>query len=337
MKFMTLPEAVKIELTYQCNLSCSFCYNSNSMKDRDVRLETETVLKILDTLYDAGIRQLRLTGGEPFLHEGIFTILSYAKRKSFFVRVNTNGTLLTHDALGELKTYVDSFLFPLHSLEPIQLEHTQELLAECAVQQVEANVNTLISPDLVEHLEKYARAVTIAPGRWILQRMVPTQESPDPMTSADIARLVDELEELKSLLKMRVEIHGLPLCAYDPVKVRSFSTGAQNCGVMNQLVVGPDGTVRPCYSINEPLGNILEDNLLKMWSNGLSFDIRSLKTFPEICRGCVLLDHCLGGCRFAAALSNGGYDSLDPLAMPGTYGDVLFHDPSPAARISNEA
>jgi radical SAM protein with 4Fe4S-binding SPASM domain len=306
------------------------------MKDRGVQPETGTALRILDTLFDAGVRQLRLTGGEPFLHEGIFTILSHAKSKPFFIRVNTNGTLLTRDAIRELTTVVDSFLFPLHSLEPGQLAHTQELLAECADQQMEANVNTLISPDVVEHLEEYARAVAIAPGRWILQRRVPTRESADPMTAAGIARLVDELEELTQRREMRVEIHGLPLCAYDPEKVRRFSTGAQNCGVMNQLVVGPDGTVRPCYSINEPLGNVLKDDLLSMWSNGLSFDIRSHKTFPEICRRCVLLDQCLGGCRFAAALSNGSYDSLDPLALPGAYGDVLFLHPASAPRCEDE-
>lgn len=320
---MSLPEAIKLEITYNCNMTCDFCYNANNGNTRSKSLETKQALTILDAIYDAGVRQVRITGGEPFTHPGINEILTHAKSKGFFVRLNTNGSLITKTMVRKMKPLVDSFLFPLHDLAHTHVVHLQELLAACAEQETEANINTIISPDILANLNNYASIVTDAPGKWVLQRQVPTEGIVDRTGAVDLSGLVERLLELRKQ-GLAVEIHGLPLCACDPRQLRLLSTGSLNCGLMNQLVVGPDGTVRPCYSIDAPLGVLPGASLTSMWTEGLSADIRALRIFPKTCRDCVLVAECLGGCRFAACYLNGSYSALDPLAKPELYHDTLF-------------
>jgi radical SAM protein with 4Fe4S-binding SPASM domain len=94
---------------------------------------------------------------------------------------------------------------------------------------------------------------------------------------------------------------------------------------MNKLVIDPTGRIKPCYSINEELGRVGKTSIKKAWTLGLSSDIRKLKVFPKICKSCKYVYECLGGCRFAAKLVNGDYDSLDPLAQPEKYKNGLFN------------
>lgn len=329
----TLPTAIKIELTYACNLACSFCYNSNVADTRREKMDTPSAIRVLDRIYESGVRQVRLTGGEPFVHDGFETIVLHARAKGFFVRVNTNGTRLTPEGIGRFRGVVDAFLFSLHELEPANVARVKSLIAACAAAGIEANVNTIISPELVANVDAFADTVEGLPGRWILQRWVPTEAHQDPTAFEAIEVLVERLTNLRRERQLRVEIHGLPLCAADPTRLQEFCTGSLNCGVMDQLVVAPDGTVRPCYSIDVPLGNILTDDLGDMWSRGLSHDIRTLDAFPPVCTRCSLLELCLGGCRYSAGLASGSYRDLDPLARTEKFASILF---APSAQAGSD-
>lgn len=59
--------------------------------DKKYEIKTEEIRKIIDEMADLGIPDLVLTGGEPFLYEGIFEVIDYAKRKSRNVIMITNG------------------------------------------------------------------------------------------------------------------------------------------------------------------------------------------------------------------------------------------------------
>ncbi len=93
-----------IELTRRCNLRCAACFvfaQEPDLSDLD-ELPTELVMSVLDEL--AGFRALlHLTGGEPFLHPGIWTILSRAAELGVEgILINTNGTRLDADAIARL-------------------------------------------------------------------------------------------------------------------------------------------------------------------------------------------------------------------------------------------
>jgi len=62
--------------------------------------------------------------------------------------------------------------------------------------------------------------------------------------------------------------------------------------------IGPDGTVYPCSSWPEPIGNLEENTFREIWSGAERKDVVTrIGDLPEECRGCGIKDECFGGCR----------------------------------------
>lgn len=75
---------------------------------------------IIDKLIQkTNIRRLSLNMGEPFMNKYIFRMISYAKRKGFFVYISTNGQLMTEDyIINTIKTRVDALKFSIEGYTP---------------------------------------------------------------------------------------------------------------------------------------------------------------------------------------------------------------------------
>ncbi len=103
--------SVLLELTYSCNLSCSFCYNDLALKGRP--LSTRQWLDLLSDLASMGAMQLTLTGGEPLAHPDFFQIGGEARRLGFMVRVKSNGHALDAPRAERLIREVNPFVVEL--------------------------------------------------------------------------------------------------------------------------------------------------------------------------------------------------------------------------------
>ncbi len=98
---------VSLELTFQCNLHCFFCYNDRQKTGRPLSLaQYETLLR---DLADMQTLFLMLTGGEPMLHPHFFEIGSMTREHGFVVRIRTNGHLLGKEAAARLKNEVQPY------------------------------------------------------------------------------------------------------------------------------------------------------------------------------------------------------------------------------------
>lgn len=94
---VTAPAIVAdIEVTRRCNLRCPACFvfAQEPPHERLPELSTELLLALLEEL--AGYEtQLHLTGGEPFLHRGIWDVLGRAAELGMReVLINTNGAFV---------------------------------------------------------------------------------------------------------------------------------------------------------------------------------------------------------------------------------------------------
>lgn len=87
------PKVLQISLTNRCNLSCRMCSIANSLP-KDQELSTAQILHIIDEAHGYGIKEILLTGGEPFLREDLFEIARYCHGKGLRSIVTTNGTLI---------------------------------------------------------------------------------------------------------------------------------------------------------------------------------------------------------------------------------------------------
>jgi radical SAM protein with 4Fe4S-binding SPASM domain len=104
---LILPEyagACHIELTTYCNHFCIHCFHAD-VNVRNVHIDTELVLRVLDSFAKKNILQITFSGGEPFLHPDFIKIYVYAKKKGFLVGVMTNGTAYTKKIVDTFKRY----------------------------------------------------------------------------------------------------------------------------------------------------------------------------------------------------------------------------------------
>ena len=85
------PRNITLTLNYLCNQRCIMCDIRGLKFDKKSEIRVEEIKNIIDEMALIGIPDLVLTGGEPFLYEGIFEVIDYAKQKSRNVIIITNG------------------------------------------------------------------------------------------------------------------------------------------------------------------------------------------------------------------------------------------------------
>jgi radical SAM protein with 4Fe4S-binding SPASM domain len=88
------PENLEVELTAACNLRCSYCYRDALYGREKGRLTTASLLSILASLRDRGLRSVELTGGEPLTHPDFARIAEFCLENFALVGLLTNGTLM---------------------------------------------------------------------------------------------------------------------------------------------------------------------------------------------------------------------------------------------------
>lgn len=296
---MGIPNEVIIELTTECNLDCSFCYNKNFSPKN---LGREEVKSILDNMHSWGVKAVRFTGGEPLLRNDIEELLSYAKSKGFYVILNTNGTLLNEKT--ETMNFVDLVLLSMHSSEQLRkIENTIELLGE-----KEFLLATLAIPDNIYNLECfYAFVDRIRKthrnfSEWFLLRPISCNEKP-ALDISDLETLRNRLIEYNQSYSMDIKIaNAIALCSVkclsDVCKGGKFDLGH------TRLFVKSDGTIYSDYLMQKRLGHISNDGLKDIWNSKALRNIRNYSNLPGYCKECYLLEKCKGGLNEDSSIIN---------------------------------
>src|SRR4030042_3454846 len=101
-----VPFNVELLISSHCNLKCVMCNVWRLAKKDSLlaqkELEISEYENLLDELASLGTKSLCLSGGEPLLKKGIFSIIRKAKEKGLFVELITNGTLITNEIAQKL-------------------------------------------------------------------------------------------------------------------------------------------------------------------------------------------------------------------------------------------
>ncbi len=92
------PLVALLELTYRCNLLCSFCYNVPRARPE---LTAGDWLRALDRLAAAGTFRVILSGGEPLMHPGFWDIARGVRERGLVLEVYTNGVPLARPEAAE--------------------------------------------------------------------------------------------------------------------------------------------------------------------------------------------------------------------------------------------
>ena len=95
-------DIIYLELTRACNLKCIHCLNNSGIKQKD-ELTKEDLLKLIKNFSSHGVQEIRFTGGEPLLFNGIYDLIRFATEEGICTSLGTNGTLVTKEVAKKLK------------------------------------------------------------------------------------------------------------------------------------------------------------------------------------------------------------------------------------------
>ena len=87
---------IRLSITDVCNFKCTYCLPQGYKKNPgDIRsfMSAEEISRLVNGLFELGVRKIRLTGGEPTVRKDFFDILKNMKQNSNIPKVTmtTNG------------------------------------------------------------------------------------------------------------------------------------------------------------------------------------------------------------------------------------------------------
>ncbi len=114
-------EYLTIEVTTECNSSCTHCFASAGLTGR-TSLDIETARAIIKEGYELGYRTIHFAGGEPLLWPHLMQLLDEAFAKGYPAAfINTNGTLLSDGKCNDFAAYGDKLAFSVSLHGPKKL------------------------------------------------------------------------------------------------------------------------------------------------------------------------------------------------------------------------
>jgi len=301
-----------INPTLNCNMRCWYCYEHK----KPSRMTQETIEGIIDLIshkmnesstYE--VLLLSFFGGEPLLafHGDITTILTRAKeicdrnKKPLYTHFTTNGYLLNHHILDELRPFEPSF--------QITLDGNSYL--HNLTKQTKSDKDTYSK--IVENIRE-----STAYGYHVDVRLNYTSRSLKFFLDviSDFANLDDDRKRLLSFNFQRVwqdsdivpadrlveEVHQIEHCFTDaglpinPSSSNSFGRCYADCD--DSIVVNYNGLVYKCtardFTEENSEGELMTDGNIK-WNKKHHLREREQET-NEVCRKCKILPLCHGGC-----------------------------------------
>lgn len=90
--FIDFPDKIcTVFFTAGCNFRCPYCHNSDLVHNKGEVIGEDFVFDYLDRRKKM-IDAVCISGGEPTLHEGLYSFIKKLKEKGYLVKLDTNGT-----------------------------------------------------------------------------------------------------------------------------------------------------------------------------------------------------------------------------------------------------
>jgi cyclic pyranopterin phosphate synthase len=139
---------VRIAVTSQCNLRCSYCMR----EEHEERAETLPVMSqqeiktIIAVLASLGVKKVRFTGGEPLLRKDMAELVREAKKHASLktVGLTTNGLLLDRFLPDLIDAGLDAINF---SIDSLVRERYQAITRRDNLGRVRKNLEQLLNTD----------------------------------------------------------------------------------------------------------------------------------------------------------------------------------------------
>jgi heme biosynthesis (nirJ-2) family protein len=326
------PQAVTMLLTNDCNLACSYCFESNKGKDY---MPKEMALDILKATYNvvdpmAGIFTLNMFGGEPLMNWDTFkAVCDYVLENNLKIRITatTNLTLLT----DEMIDYIDELSIPvLVSVDGIKevhdkhrcnsfdkvIENMKKLIDRDLGYLIEARMT--VAPDTAKYMYESVKMlvdlginnianVPASDLEWDAQSIQDYKDNYEKILDMYIDILNDETNKRNiSLYKVDQALN----LALEPIKE---DTSMCNIGNPRWVIVDWKGDIWPCPDYPTTDNADLIAGKIGNFYTGVDetkVDPKPMVATYELerCKGCEAISICKSGCPYENYTKNGKFN-----------------------------
>lgn len=326
------PQAVTMLLTNDCNLACSYCFESNKGKDY---MPKEMALDILKATYNqvdpmAGIFTLNMFGGEPLMNWETFkAVCDYVLENNLKIRITatTNLTLLT----DEMIDYIDELSIPiLVSVDGIKevhdkhrcnsfdkvIENMKKLIDRDLGYLIEARMT--VAPDTAKYMYESVKMlvdlginnianVPASDLEWDAQSIQDYKDNYEKILDMYIDILNDETNKRNiSLYKVDQALN----LALEPIKE---DTSMCNIGNPRWVIVDWKGDIWPCPDYPTTDNADLIAGKIGNFYTGVDetkVDPKPMVATYELerCKGCEAISICKSGCPYENYTKNGKFN-----------------------------
>ena len=326
------PQAVTMLLTNDCNLACSYCFESNKGKDY---MPKEMALDILKATYNvvdpmAGIFTLNMFGGEPLMNWETFkAVCDYVLENNLKIRITatTNLTLLT----DEMIDYIDELSIPiLVSVDGIKevhdkhrcnsfdkvIENMKKLIDRDLGYLIEARMT--VAPDTAKYMYESVKMlvdlginnianVPASDLEWDAQSIQDYKDNYEKILDMYIDILNDETNKRNiSLYKVDQALN----LALEPIKE---DTSMCNIGNPRWVIVDWKGDIWPCpdYPTTDNV-DLIAGKIGNFYTgvDETKVDPKPMVATYELerCKGCEAISICKSGCPYENYTKNGKFN-----------------------------
>lgn len=310
------PIAMKIENTTICNLRCKMCPLQVGLKRKIGSLSFKNFKYVFDQVKPC---YLNLTGiGEPITNSNIFQIIKYARKKGAFVKLDTNGILLTEEYANKMLNANPNILsFSIdggtkETYEKIRIGAKFDILIKNLKYMVKrrnelkskTQLHTFMvaQKDNMHEIPDYIKmmieiGIDAIKGSFVIslggnENLKNRMEKVD---SEKAKKVLNEILELNKKYPGKLEMDNIidHLKNFDKISKGEMILNSDKPCFMPWYIpyVTWDGYVCPCtfFSDNEVVyGNVFEQPFMKIWNSKEAQEFRKqlLKKRVGICEGC---------------------------------------------------
>jgi MoaA/NifB/PqqE/SkfB family radical SAM enzyme len=290
--FAPQPDTAILMITKRCNLTCQFC----DLKNGNEEMKTEDAFQIIDNLNKIGIKGIVLTGGEPFLHKGLFDIIAHAKEKGIKISITTNGSVLRDYIQQIINSKIDVINISLDGFEATHdslrmkkglYEVVKNNIFELKDKQQNITINYVVTKDNFNELEAFYN--------WAQEQRIPVDFWPVNHSKALFINPDNEYDTFLRFVKKlrsRNQISRFKYIYYLRVReyLNSKNTLRVRClGLAQSFGVYVNGDIRICCvwgQVHSYIGNAIKDDLETLWHSKEYWELRRSIYNKGCCNKC---------------------------------------------------
>ena len=318
--FKTAKKRVVWEVTHRCNYACLHCC-SRSGNSMPYELDTQSMIKVLEELYNDGVEEIYFSGGEPFIRDDMMDILQETRKRGILANVSTNGSFMSEALAAKLRE-IDVNLIHI-SLDSHQeslfnsfrggnyFNSTVSAIKNAKLAGLYVRVGVVIWKENFDQLEEMIKFladmnVDEVVFNWLISvgRFQDHQEQGVPLS--EFKRLISTVVSYQKKYSDRIKI--------SMHRSKEYVGNESTCRAGEQILfILPDGRISPCSWLAKLDNTLITTGSLKNCSLN---DLKKSDAFDKW--QSIIRDRtkkCHSGCPAICYERNGSYFTEDPLLL----------------------